>query len=271
VRFWNGGAGEPRRILPPLLRLDYPATSLCWSPRGDWLATAGADRVVRFWDADRCVERRKLIFRSEVAALASTPDGLLAVSEGRTPGVVHVYDPASGRRLRSLPGDRGALPSLVLSPNGAELAAARAPAGQSERKCVMAVRDFQTGEWVGRCGGPLSIPTCAAFSLDGTLLAAASQDETLRVWNVESLKEIRRIKLKAVATAIAFAGDLLLAGDVTGRLCRWKLESGETLPPLQAHEGEIFSLTASSDYRVLATVGRDDTTLLWSLKALAGE
>jgi WD40 repeat protein len=70
-----------------------------YSPDGKLLASAGADRTVKIWNADTWVEVRTLERQSDwPQALEWTPDGgRLAV--GRYDGTVSIYETATGKRV----------------------------------------------------------------------------------------------------------------------------------------------------------------------------
>jgi WD40 repeat protein len=110
--------------------------------------------------------------------------------------------------------------------------------------------------------------TSCAFSLDGALLATASQDGTARLWQVSDRS------LQAVLTGhtggvwdCAFSPDgTLLAttgDDHTVRL--WQATTGEEVLVLMGHTDWVTSCAYSPDGRLLATTSADRTTRLWQL------
>jgi WD40 repeat protein len=76
-----------------------PVLAVRYSPDGKLLASAGADRTVKIWNADTWVEVRTLERQSDwPQALEWTPDGSrLAV--GRYDGTVSIYESATGKRV----------------------------------------------------------------------------------------------------------------------------------------------------------------------------
>ena len=84
----------------PYTLLDHTGviTSLCFSPNGKQLVSAGLDRIVRIWDVEAKKETFVLHEEAGVLAVAISPDGrrIAAGSEDRTVKVVCGRPPDSG-------------------------------------------------------------------------------------------------------------------------------------------------------------------------------
>ncbi len=89
VRLWDVETGRPHGTIP----MPRPAEALAFHPGGKWLATAGQDRTVRFWDLETLRGRgRPLPHPAALRALAFSPDGrVLATGSGEP-----TTDPATG-------------------------------------------------------------------------------------------------------------------------------------------------------------------------------
>lgn len=105
-----------------------------------------------------------------------------------------------------------------------------------------------------------------AFSPDGTQLASASADNSVRIWGVDG---------RAIAIAdghrdpvfnVCFSptGDLLASssGDRTVRL--WRGSSGTPVHTIKGHGDRIFGLSFTPDGQILATACEEGTIRLWS-------
>lgn len=107
--------------------------------------------------------------------------------------------------------------------------------------------------------------TAVAFSNDGKMLAAASY-EVVRLWDVESNKHIKDLKLKGgFARSLLFLPDdstLLVGGYQTIEV--WDTQKQERTGELKGQRGYITGLALSADGR-LASSGEDMTVRIWNL------
>jgi tricorn protease-like protein len=93
IRIWDRETGKEAFVLKPegfafyadgewvTAPIRLPATAAAFSANGKFLATAGADRIVRVWDAEAGTLKKELKgHRSAVTAVAFLPDGSRLIS-----------------------------------------------------------------------------------------------------------------------------------------------------------------------------------------------
>jgi WD40 repeat protein len=133
------------------------------------LASAGGDQTVIVWDAASGLELRTLKGHpAAVSSVAFSPDGQrLASASGdfdhqgkRVPAEVKIWDATSGREIRTLKGQFGAINSVAFSPDGQRLA------GASEDHTVK-VWDVASGLELRTVKGHEFAVSSVAFSPDG--------------------------------------------------------------------------------------------------------
>jgi WD40 repeat protein len=110
--------------------------------------------------------------------------------------------------------------------------------------------------------------TSCAFAPDGSLLATASDDRTVRLWRIPDGAA------QAVLTGhtggvwdCAFSpdGTLLATASHDATVWLWRVADGAVLRVLSGHTGAVWDCAFSPDGTLLATAGEDGTVRLWEL------
>jgi WD40 repeat protein len=118
--------------------------------------------------------------------------------------------------------------------------------------------------FTGHTGG---VTTCA-FSPDGRYVLSASDDRTLRLWEVATGAEVRAFTGHTEAVnACAFSPDsryaLSASRDQTLRL--WEVATGEELRAFTGHTGILEACAFSPDGHYALSASRDHTLRLWEV------
>jgi len=191
---------------------------------------------------------------------ACVPAHNLLVTAGNDSSV-HVFELATGRRLRTILIDDSAAGPLALSPDGKLLAV--------EARGDIYLFDLATGKETARLRGHVSRIDSVAFSPDGQLLASVEGDQGIRVWEAKTGKQTRHITTPGVYQRfVEFTPDgkslAVLADTNDHDLVRfWDVASGKEEKTLKTGM-TTGSLVFSADGAAVAVAG--DQLRVWDLK-----
>lgn len=288
VQFWETATGKPLREL----RQDDEFGFFVLSANRKILATGGPGDIA-IWDTSNAKLVRKIPAKN-VEALAITADGRLLAAKGNEKSI-RIWDTATGKEQGGL-ADPTQYPRLffindganlvcvsqigfvriwnvatgmetrqfatkingcaAVSANGRLLAAGGGQFVQNVSEPRVVLWDLATGKSQLRLAVSKHVESMT-FSLDDTLLAAATVDGWVSVWEVASGKKLRDFKNAGFRTAhLAFSpdGKTLAAGD-QGRdevIRLWDVATGKGLEPT-GPDGVVRTLAFSPDGKFIAT------------------
>lgn len=260
------------QLNPRLLTFLRAAGSLqevAFSPDGQWLASAGENGELLLWD----LATRQVHFRLEghdpgllVNSVSFTPDSrlLASASDDLT---IRLWDVATGQSVgQPLRGHSGFVQVVVASPDPERPLLASGGGGGDH---IIRLWDWTTGEQMGELVGHTLDVWDMAFSADGRWLASIAFDNTARVWEVASGREVfPSINLlnAPFRVAINSQAQLLATGDTAGQIELWDLNSGERIgQPLAAQVNTITGLVFSQDGRFLYSSSADNMIKIWEV------
>lgn len=234
--------------------------AMAFSPDGRWLATAGSvaavggrhglpGGIVLIWDAKSGERIQKLDrLSTSASSVAWSADGKRLVvgtsgagGELQEAGEVRIWDTETWKLLKAFPvketteyGEWASAADVAVSLDGKRVAVPIAagsrgtPAGVliEDRGASVRVWDVGTGQDVLSLRGRKEVIKRVTFSPDGKQMATAGSDKMVRVWSVETGKELAALSSPERITTVAYGldGTFLAAGSEDGSVRIWAVE-----------------------------------------------
>jgi WD40 repeat protein len=216
---------------------NYTLTAVA-SPDGSVIATGGDEGLVKLWTVSNGESRQLKGHVGPVHHVRFSPDGRRLVS-GDLNGHVRVWDSATGKLLAQ-DEQHGFVRALAFSPDGALFASS------GDSKVVRVRRVDGSGEAVV-LKGPEQPVHELQFSDDGALLAVASADQTVQVfdWRNGAARLLRRHT--AAVSHLAFTADGgLVSVDTSGGAWSWSRAEIEPMPVTREGLGAWLDATTTA-------------------------
>jgi WD40 repeat protein len=241
VTVWDAAPNQLGKASMPLLRLSGHLSQIhgvAFSPDGKLLASASLDGMVKVWNAATGMEVRTLKGHANgVKRVEFSPDGTRLASAGQD-GTVKLWDTTTDPEALTLEDGRG---MVAFSSDGTQLAWVR-------KDGRVSLADATTGQERGTLQGPTNRRSNVTFSPDGSLLASGGSDQTVRIWEVKTGREVFSSGQPHEVRGVAFHPDgTRLASVGTDRSVRiWDLTTRRVVV---THPGVAgFDERAHADY-----------------------
>jgi WD40 repeat protein len=269
VRLWDAATGKELSLTD---RPSEATQAVCFTPDGKGLYTGNRDGWLRLWEVNSGRQLQRihrvadaatcLVLAPDGSTLAATGVVLQQSITGQPANVsIHFLDTATGRELRSLPGEAHWVGGLAFSPDGKLLA--------SLAKGALRLRDAQSGRDARTLEAPAAKNAYTlAFSPDGAFLAARKEEQTVGIWSVASGKVVREwpvTESSDVGLLFTPDGKRLIGGGNREMVAIWDVATGKLRGRFEGPPAYVYALALSPDGRTLAVAIDAKRVRLWSL------
>jgi WD40 repeat protein len=262
ARIWRIPAGV---LMAPLVGHRNLVLDVAFSPDGNWVVTSSADGTARTWTTEDGHLRATLVGHDDAvlsAVFAAQGDAVLTLGAD---GTARVWDGGTTPELapaRKVVGRIAGKPARVVSTPDSRITA------RAVGKTI--VLDTPDGRLVLR--GHDDRVNALAVSPDGTLLASASRDHRIRLWDLPSgrLHSVLKGHFGSVADVEFSPGGewLVSAGPTTAGL--WPVDGSEGVTLLRGPEQGLRAAAFTPDGRAVVTREIDGTARRWSCEICGG-
>ena len=272
IKLWSTNG----TLLRTLTAQASPITALAWSPDGAKIAAGGyvagvAGRGVTYlwqapggWTAPNVGLTLTATNRfGYVTALAFTTDSARLAS-GCNGGSNVIYSVANGSVVTTCAAYNTAVrPATVTS-------VAFSSPGMMASGCEDAsIRVYSTNSWGqlwSSSTAHASNVTAVAFSPDGSWLATASLDQTVKIWATATWNLQQTLAESNGVTSVAFSpdGQKIISGSVDGAVKMWNWSGSNCLWTMAAHALPVTATVFTPDGAFVISGSDDRTVRLWS-------
>jgi len=268
ARVWDTATGKS---LSAPMQHEGRVDSVVFSNDGRRVLTVSLDKTVRIWDAASGKQLGDTLKHNDYvrSAVFSSDGRRVLTASGDT--TVLVWDTDTGKQLGDPLKHNNYVRSAVFSSDGKRIVTA------SHDGTAHVWRDVETGKPIGTTlGKPHDNPmpqaehvvSSVVFSSDGNRVVTALGDNTARVWDATTGKQLGKpMQHGSMVTSAFFSSDgkriVTASNDTTAHI--WDAATGNRLGGPMKHQGPVNSAVFSRDGRRVVTASNDTTARVWDV------
>ena len=253
---------EPKSILD---NRGIPVNTAQFSPNGEFVASSGDDRTIKIWNREGLLLETFRGHNDGITELRFAKDSqqLLSVSRDNT---ARLWLASDRGLVKSLYGHRQPVRAVAFHPQGQMLAAA-------DRGGILKLWGYEDGQMLASVGkeegGHVDEINDLVFTQDGTIVLSASEDSTIKWWDVrdpENPTLLQTIEVEHQADSLGLSPDdrIFAYGNRDGRVFLHRQGEEQPFSVLQGHTDSVTGVVFSARGEIVVTVSSDDTLRFWN-------
>lgn len=230
------------------------------------LVTYGG-RGARLWRMQDGVELKSFRPSASIGAIAFAANGrlLASASDDGTAMIWDIQNRSSKQKL--VGGHSGAIRDLAFSVDDTKLITS----GADGR---IVVWDASVGNPIqsGRISETAVVGNSIRFSLDGETILVGCDDDSIRLYDTNTLAQTRKLLgHTAAVTCASFSldGRWIVSGSQDKTIRIWSVSTGKEIARLLGHSAPLTSVSFSSDGLRVLSSSQDTTARLWDVDRIA--
>ena len=272
IDLWDLSSGK---IVKSLEGHKSSVTDLKISPEDGVLLSSSLDTTVRFWDLTSAKEIAVLESDSGIVSQVEySPDGQ-TIALGTDLGV-ELWDVELKTKKAVLRGNSSAIESINFSPDSKTLAASSLHSIRlwnvvSGLENIDPVnfenkQEFWTSKKEIEGHSKAVIGLC--FSNDNRLMASASRDKTIKIWDTRTGWDTQTLEghsKPVLSVCFSHDDEKLLSASLDSKVKVWDPNTGNEISTVALHKGAVYSVACSPDNGTVASGGKDKLVKLWDI------
>jgi WD40 repeat protein len=263
---------------------------------GKLLLTHGKSNEIKLWNTETLqIAQTFSIDGTSPYCAAINPSGTRFVVSGQSDQKIRVYDATRGKEVIVLPvpSSQGIIRSLKFDRTGDRLLGDSfgprfvwngSKLTESEEQLVADVKadptlsktvqpkpmtDIPADGSSAVLSGHLFDVNCLSYSPDGRRLASGSKDETIRIWDVQTGKELNVfVGHEDYITDVSFSpnGKWLASASESKSVMLWDVDGGPPTREFKGHSSEVLDVEFGKDGKLIVSGSRDSVIKAWDIE-----